>query len=59
MVVSGYDDTLNWRSLQWAMREQVEQFPLWQWKRSGEDLFNLWFRREEYVRKYYPELLNG
>jgi len=58
-VVSGYGDSLDWHSLQWAMREMGEQFPLWNWKRSQEDLFNLWFRREDYVRKYYPELLNG
>ena len=58
-MVSGYGDSLDWRSFQWAMREQAEQYPLWGWKRSGEDLFNLWFRREDYVRKYYPELLNG
>ena len=58
-MVNGYGDELDWRSLQWALREQAEQFPLWNWRRSGEDLFNLWFRREEYVRKYYPELING
>ena len=46
--MSGYGDSRDWRSVQWAMSE-----------RSAQDLFNLWFRREEYVRKYYPELLNG
>ena len=57
-MVNGYGDSLDWRSFQWALREASEQFPLWNWKRSQEDLFNLWFRREIYVRKYYPELLN-
>jgi hypothetical protein len=59
MVVSSYGDTVDWRSLGWAMREMGENYMTLGLKRSAEDLFNLWFNREAYVRKYYPELLNG
>jgi len=59
VVSSGYGDVLDWRSFQWAMREMTEYYMSLGWSRSAEDLFNLWFRREAYVRKYYPELLNG
>ena len=58
-MVSGYTDTVDWRSLQWAIREMSEYYMSLGWSRSTEDLFNLWFRREDYVRKYYPDLLNG
>ena len=59
MVVSGYGDQRDWRTPGWAMRELGEYYLQLGWTRSAEDLFNLWFRRELYVGKYYPELLNG
>jgi hypothetical protein len=59
MVVNGaYGDALDWRSSAWAIREMRDVFISLGWSRSAEDLFNLWFNRETYVRKYYPELLN-
>ena len=57
--MSGYTDSLDWRSTQWALREMSEYYMHLGWTRSSQDLFNLWFNRETYVRKYYPELLNG
>jgi hypothetical protein len=59
VVVSGYGDAGDWRSLSWAMREMGENYMTLGLKRSAEDLFNLWFNRKAYVRKYYPELLDG
>ena len=57
--MSNYGDSLDWRSFGWAMREMGENYMTLGLRRSAEDLFNLWFDREKYVRKYYPELLNG
>ena len=58
-MVNGYGDTTDWRSFAWAMRELAENYMSLGLKRSAEDMFNLWFAREKYVRKYYPELLDG
>ena len=58
-MVSGYGDTVEWRSLDWAMREMAEYYFQLGLTRSAQDLYDLWFNRESYVRKYYPELLNG
>jgi hypothetical protein len=59
VVVTGYGDSLEWRSFRWAVREMAEYYLQLGWTRSPQDLFNLWFRREAYVEKYYPEMLNG
>ena len=57
--MNGCVDTTDWRSFAWAMRELAENYMSLGLKRSAEDMFNLWFAREKYVRKYYPELLDG
>ena len=58
-MVSGKGGGPDWQSFGWAMREWGESWMSLGLKRSAEDMFNLWFNREKYVRKYYPELLDG
>jgi hypothetical protein len=58
MVVSGYRDMADWRDFRWAMEQMADHWLHLGWKRSPQDIFRLWFDREAYVRKYYPELIN-
>jgi hypothetical protein len=58
MVVSGYRNYADWRSLRWALDEYFNHVLHLGWTRSFQDIFNLWFRRDIYVRKYHPELIN-
>jgi len=58
MVVSGYRNMADWRGFRWALDQMADYYLHLGWTRSTQDLFNLWFRRDDYVRKYYPELLN-
>jgi len=56
--VSGYRNYADWRSLRWALDEYFNHVLHLGWTRSFQDIFNLWFRRDIYVRKYHPELIN-
>ena len=56
--MNGYNDTTDWRSLKWGMQQMTDYWLHLGWTRSTVDVYQLWFDREAYIRKYHPELID-